>query len=62
MTMGEHADFDRIRYSVFDYPVGDKYTKIWQSMKETGMPETLQEGIERIRNSAGTFALISKLT
>ncbi len=42
---------DRAKLAVWDYPVSDKYTKIWQSMKEGGFPQTFDEALARVRAS-----------
>lgn len=54
---------ERAKLAVWDYPVSDKYTKIWWTMKETGMPKTFEEGINKVLNSQGSqdgFAFIGK--
>lgn len=40
---------ERSKLAVWDYPVSDKYTKMWQAMKEAGLPNTLEEAIIRVR-------------
>lgn len=42
---------ERASLAVWDYPMSNKYTKMWRSMQETGMPNTLEEAVERVRNS-----------
>ncbi|CAL1292890.1 unnamed protein product [Larinioides sclopetarius] len=52
---------ERAKLAVWDYPVSDKYTKIWWTMKETGMPKTFEEGIDKVLASKGSqegFAFI----
>lgn len=49
---------ERSKLAVWDYPVSDKYTKMWQAMQEAGLPNTLEEAVDRVRNSTsatGTF-------
>ncbi|KAF8790580.1 Ionotropic receptor 25a like protein [Argiope bruennichi] len=56
---------ERAKLAVWDYPVSDKYTKIWWTMKETGMPKTFDEGIEKVLASKGSqegFAFIADST
>merc|ERR1739838_286822 len=51
--------------AVWDYPVSDKYTKIWQSMKEAGLPPTFDDALKRVRaspTSSQGFALIADAT
>lgn len=51
---------ERSKLAVWDYPVSDKFTKIWQAMQEAGLPNNLEEAVQRIRNSTNTngFALV----
>lgn len=42
---------ERSKLAVWDYPVSDKYTKMWQAMQEAGLPNTLEEAMLRVRNS-----------
>ncbi|GFY79459.1 ionotropic receptor 25a [Trichonephila inaurata madagascariensis] len=56
---------ERAKLAVWDYPVSDKYTKIWWTMKETGMPKTFEDGIEKVLASKGSqegFAFIADST
>ena len=43
-------EYERAQLAVWDYPIDDTYTKMWQTMVEAGMPNSLEEAIERIRN------------
>lgn len=45
------SEVERAKLAVWDYPVSDKYTKMWQAMKEAKLPNTLEEAIERVRSS-----------
>jgi len=45
------SEVERAKLAVWDYPVGDKYTKMWQAMQDAKMPNTLQEALERVRAS-----------
>ena len=57
------SDVERAKLAVWDYPVSDKYTKIWQAMTEAGFPETLEEAVERVmksKSSSEGFAFIGK--
>ncbi|XP_055372265.1 ionotropic receptor 25a [Condylostylus longicornis] len=55
---------ERSKLAVWDYPVSDKYTKMWQAMQEAGLPANLQEAIARVRNSttATGFAFLGDAT
>jgi ionotropic glutamate receptor len=57
------SDVERSKLAVWDYPVSDKYTKIWQAMKEAHFPNTLEEAVERVRASKSSsegFAYVGK--
>lgn len=45
------SDVERAKLAVWDYPVSDKYTKMWQAMKEAKLPNTLDEAVQRVRDS-----------
>lgn len=45
------SEVERAKLAVWDYPVSDKYTKMWQAMKEAKLPNTLEEAIERVQSS-----------
>ncbi len=56
------SDYDRAQLAVWDYPIDDTYTKMWQTMVEAGMPNSLEEAIERIRNPSdgADYAFLGK--
>ncbi|XP_024885188.1 ionotropic receptor 25a isoform X1 [Temnothorax curvispinosus] len=43
------SDVERAKLAVWDYPVSDKYTKMFQAMKEAGFPADIDEALRRIR-------------
>ena len=46
---------------VWDFPVNDKYTKLWKKMKEFQIPQSFDEALERVRSSPSQsegFALL----
>jgi ionotropic glutamate receptor len=45
------SEVERAKLAVWDYPVSDKYMKMWQAMKEVKLPNTLEEAIERVKSS-----------
>lgn len=49
---------ERSKLAVWDYPVSDKYTKMWQAMQEAGLPNTIEEAVERVRNSTSATGKI----
>ncbi|KAJ8875454.1 hypothetical protein PR048_023349 [Dryococelus australis] len=55
------SDVERAKLAVWDYPVSDKYTKIWQAMKEAKFPETMEGAVDRVlksKSSSEGFAFI----
>ena len=48
------SEYERSKMAVWDYPISDRYTKMWQSMKKAGLPETFEEAIERVRQSTSS--------
>lgn len=59
------SDVERAKLAVWDYPVSDKYTKMWQAMNEAGLPNTLDEAVERVRKSRSSsegFAYLGDAT
>lgn len=55
---------ERSKLAVWDYPVSDKYTKMWQAMQEAILPLTLEEAVARVRNSTAAtgFAFLGDAT
>jgi ionotropic glutamate receptor len=45
------SEVERAKLAVWDYPVSDKYTKMWQSMLETKLPATFEEALAKVRSS-----------
>ncbi|KAK3096044.1 hypothetical protein FSP39_022435 [Pinctada imbricata] len=39
---------ERAKLAVWDYPVSNKYTRLWKTMKQTGFPNSLEEAKRRI--------------
>ncbi|XP_077296416.1 ionotropic receptor 25a isoform X2 [Arctopsyche grandis] len=59
------SDVERAKLAVWDYPVSDKYTKMWQAMQEAGLPNTAEEALERVRASKSSsegFAWLADAT
>ncbi|XP_066943242.1 ionotropic receptor 25a [Macrobrachium rosenbergii] len=59
------SEVERAKLAVWDYPVSDKYTKMWQSMQEAGLPMTMESAVERVRKSTSSsegFAFIGDAT
>ncbi|PVD29826.1 hypothetical protein C0Q70_09083 [Pomacea canaliculata] len=54
------SPLERARLAVWDYPVSDKYTKLWNNMQANTFPRSTNEAIEMVLN--GDFALISDAT
>ena len=43
------------QYAVWDYPLGDKFTIIWNRMKETGLLNSSEEGVQKVSISCTLF-------
>lgn len=58
------TELERSKLAVWDYPVSDKYTKIWQAMLGAVLPKSMDEAVARIRqygdDSDNGFALLGK--
>lgn len=55
------SEAERAKFAVWDYPISDKYTKIWSQIQEVQMPASLTEALERVRASTldDGFALLA---
>jgi ionotropic glutamate receptor len=66
MSLNDSTDeYERSKLAVWDYPVSDKYTKIWQSMREAELPQDLEEAKIRVRASPSSsegYAFIGDAT
>ena len=59
------SEYERSKLAVWDYPVSDKYTKIWAGMKEVKLPMSMDEALTRVRESPSAsegYALIADAT
>ncbi|XP_076104688.1 ionotropic receptor 25a-like [Mytilus galloprovincialis] len=57
MSLNDSLDaVQRAKLAVWDYPVSNKYTKLWETMQDTGFPDTLEEATKRV--ISGDFAYI----
>ncbi|KAB0800767.1 hypothetical protein PPYR_06506 [Photinus pyralis] len=45
------SDLERAQLAVWDYPVSDRYTKMWQTMRDSGLLNTLEEAVAKVRTS-----------
>lgn len=58
------SDVERAKLAVWDYPISDKYTKMWHAMNDAGFPATLDEAVERVlssKTSSEGFAYLGRL-
>ena len=51
-------DVERAELAVWDYPVSDKYTNMWQQMRNTTFPTTTHEALQWVMK--GKFAFIGE--
>lgn len=45
------SEEERSKFAVWDYPISDKYTKIWTQIQQVGMPPDIESGIKRVKSS-----------
>lgn len=45
------SEEERSKFAVWDYPISDKFTKIWAQIQQVGMPPDAKSGIARVKNS-----------
>ena len=43
------TEFERSAFAVWEYPVSDKFTKIWQSFIENKPPEDVTTAVNRVK-------------
>ncbi|ODM89690.1 Glutamate receptor ionotropic, kainate 2 [Orchesella cincta] len=60
------SDYERSQLAVWDYPVSDRFTKMWQAMQENSAPRAFEDAIKRVRgderNQNDGFAFIGDAT
>ncbi|ODM93591.1 Glutamate receptor ionotropic, kainate 2 [Orchesella cincta] len=60
------TDYERSQLAVWDYPVSDKFTKMWQAMQENNPPKIFEEAVKRVRgddrNQNDGFAFLGDAT
>jgi len=55
-------DISRAELAVWDYPVSDKFTNMWNNMQDTGLPSDFKQAQLRIKNQSEDFAFIGDAT
>ncbi|KAK3587505.1 hypothetical protein CHS0354_003648 [Potamilus streckersoni] len=61
MSLNDVLDpIQRSQLAVWDYPVSDKFEKLWEAMNNSGIPNTHEEAISRVMT--GRFAFIDDST
>ncbi|CAJ0597642.1 unnamed protein product [Cylicocyclus nassatus] len=59
MAMNESmSQQGRTPLPIWDYPVQDKYTKMWRFMQETEFPSNMDEAVDRVLTSEEGFAYL----
>lgn len=46
MTFRERNE--RNTFAVWEYPISEKYSRLWKSMKKAGLPLSVDEAVERV--------------
>lgn len=61
MTLNDSlSTVERAKLAVWDYPMSDKYAKVFQAIKDNKHPESLEDAVRRVRkiNATNEFAFI----
>lgn len=55
------SEEEQAKLAVWDYPISDKYTKMWNQIQQVGMPTSVDIGVNRVRSSSldDGFALLA---
>lgn len=59
------SNVERAKLAVWDYPVSQKYSKMWLAMTQAGFPRTLKEAVDRVKESPSStegFAYLGDAT
>ncbi|XP_037068272.1 ionotropic receptor 25a-like isoform X1 [Pollicipes pollicipes] len=59
------TEVERAKLAVWDYPVSDRYTKMWNAMQEAGLPDDFESAVSRVLDSPSTsegFAYLGDAT
>ncbi|XP_044756675.1 ionotropic receptor 25a-like [Coccinella septempunctata] len=59
------SNIERAKLAVWDYPVSQKYSKMWIAMKQAGFPKSLEEAVARVKKSPSStegFAYLGDAT
>ena len=53
----------RAMLAVWDYPVSDKWTRIWQEVlnRDEGAPESIQDALDLVRDEDKPFAWLGEM-
>ena len=52
ITLNESlSPLERSKFAVWEYPLTNKYNELWQKIKKTGLLNSWDEGVLRVRNS-----------
>lgn len=43
--------YERAEFAIWEYPLSNKYTKIWEAMLQAGFPSNLSEAARWVQNS-----------
>lgn len=51
--------YERSQYAIFQYPIGNKYSRLWASFQKFGFAKNYKDALNRVKNTAKPFAFIS---
>ena len=54
------TEFQRSMLAVWDYPVTDKWTRMWQAIGGASAPMSMEEALVRVRREDEEFALLGE--
>lgn len=59
------SEDERSKLAVWDYPISDRYTKMWAQMQEVTLPSSFEEALGKVKSSnpgGPGFALIGEIS
>jgi glutamate receptor, ionotropic, invertebrate len=51
LNKSQISAFERTNLAVWDYPITDRYTKLYMAMEDAGFPATIEDAVARVKRS-----------
>jgi glutamate receptor, ionotropic, invertebrate len=51
LNKSQDTTFERTKLAVWDYPITDRYTRLYTAMTDAGFPATVEEAVARVKKS-----------